>query len=347
MGMYYGSKVSFACESCDSLYLMQGTKWGQIDMLSQSRDWEALLKSYSAIMFADDDLGMSTHVLNRAFEIFEEQGLQLAQPSVCRHPNSGSQQAVVHQKEGLLLRHTAFVEIMAPIFSTNVLRGPLARALRGGHSGWGLDHIWPHLLGYPHKGIAVIDEVCMTHPIQQPNKQSVYARKRPDGLDPWGEYTMLCAKYGVTETVWRQAGIPGPLGAHVWSEVPLPAAAEHPQRQRAFPALAPLPTSAEGSEGLPVVDDPRLVREAQLLGAYRAPYAVAHIRLVHISELTPALAGASGCLALGGMLGALWARRRYRRHGELGRLGCKGVDRGGTLARNNTSPSLACYKLPL
>lgn len=29
---------------------------------------------------------------------------------------------------------------------------------------WGLDWIWPDLLGYPSDKIAVIDEVCLFHP---------------------------------------------------------------------------------------------------------------------------------------------------------------------------------------
>ena len=31
-------------------------------------------------------------------------------------------------------------------------------------AGWGLDFVWPYLLGYPADRLAVIDEVCMYHP---------------------------------------------------------------------------------------------------------------------------------------------------------------------------------------
>jgi hypothetical protein len=29
--------------------------------------------------------------------------------------------------------------------------------------GWGFDHVWPKLIGYPERGIAIIDSIAMTH----------------------------------------------------------------------------------------------------------------------------------------------------------------------------------------
>mgnify|MGYP003342871938 CR=1 FL=1 len=29
--------------------------------------------------------------------------------------------------------------------------------------GWGIDHVWPHLLHYPSRGIAIIDAIAMEH----------------------------------------------------------------------------------------------------------------------------------------------------------------------------------------
>ena len=53
------------------------------------------------------------------------------------------------------------------------------------HAGWGLDWLWPFLLGYPPKQVAFIDEVCVIHPkktLQDPDKVSMYSiLKRPHG----------------------------------------------------------------------------------------------------------------------------------------------------------------------
>lgn len=48
------------------------------------------------------------------------------------------------------------------------------------NAGYGLDWIWPFLLGYPQERIAVIDEVCVIHPrkvLQQRGKVSMYEVK--------------------------------------------------------------------------------------------------------------------------------------------------------------------------
>lgn len=113
-------------------------------------------------------------VLNRAFDVFSAYGLALAQPSVCRHPYSFSVHGIVYQNEDCLLRYTAFVEIMAPMFSMATLRDVVAPTLVGARTGWGLDFIWPFIMGYPRDRIAVIDDVCFYHPSSQLNKQSMY-----------------------------------------------------------------------------------------------------------------------------------------------------------------------------
>ena len=35
-------------------------------------------------------------------------------------------------------------------------------------AGWGLDFLLPFVLGYPNASIAVIDSVCMVHPLAEP-----------------------------------------------------------------------------------------------------------------------------------------------------------------------------------
>ena len=52
-----------------------------------------------------------------------------------------------------------------------------AHALFCLNAGYGLDWIWPFLLGYPQDRIAVIDEVCVIHPhkpLQERGKVSMY-----------------------------------------------------------------------------------------------------------------------------------------------------------------------------
>lgn len=52
-------------------------------------------------------------------------------------------------------------------------------------AGWGLDWLWPFLLGYPSQQVAFIDDICVIHPrkeLQDPRKVSMYSRmQRPYG----------------------------------------------------------------------------------------------------------------------------------------------------------------------
>ena len=81
-------------------------------LLLQTDLYKALAGKYEAVMIPDDDLLMSTHVVNTVFTLVAQYGLVLAQPSVCRHANSFTWITSSYQQPGNLLRFTAMVEIM-------------------------------------------------------------------------------------------------------------------------------------------------------------------------------------------------------------------------------------------
>jgi hypothetical protein len=94
------------------------------------------------------------------------------------------------------LRYTKFVETMVPIFSPEALRICLS-TFNKNISGWGLDFIWPKLLGYPKKKIAVLDITPVRHTrrhgggdlyknIKSHYKINVYANNELAILDKYG-----------------------------------------------------------------------------------------------------------------------------------------------------------------
>ena len=115
---------------------------------------------YDYVMFPDDDLAWSWRGVNTAFEVMREFDLLLAQPSLERagHPIH----EITIKRPEYRLRFTNFVEIMCPIFARDALRicAPTFGLTR---SGFGLDHIWPRLLGDPVHRIAVIDDTAFVH----------------------------------------------------------------------------------------------------------------------------------------------------------------------------------------
>lgn len=120
----------------------------------------SVLWQYEHIFLPDDDLLMSWRDITRMFAICERHGLLLAQPALTAQ--SFVAHRVTRQRDGSELRFVRFVEGMAPVFTRQALRLVLPTFTLT-RSGWGIDHIWPKLLGEPARGLAIIDAVPMTH----------------------------------------------------------------------------------------------------------------------------------------------------------------------------------------
>lgn len=118
------------------------------------------LWAYDHIFFPDDDLMMTWRDVNEMFAICRDYKLQLAQPALDQsgfitHPITGRQWPFI-------LRFTSFVEVMAPIFSSDALRACVA-TFKDSAGDFGLDNTWPKLLGDPRTGVAVIDKTPIVH----------------------------------------------------------------------------------------------------------------------------------------------------------------------------------------
>jgi len=116
------------------------------------------VNSYDYIWLPDDDLSITTKGVNAMFAIASRYDLQLSQPSVRGYY---TQDFSVKQSNAEV-RFTAMVEIMAPMFRRDALLR-LQHTFKDNESGWGLDHVWPHLLGHPPRGVGVIDAVSVMH----------------------------------------------------------------------------------------------------------------------------------------------------------------------------------------
>ncbi|HUL58994.1 MAG TPA: DUF707 domain-containing protein [Anaeromyxobacteraceae bacterium] len=134
------------------------TKWPRVSALFRERP--DALERYDAFWFPDDDLRVDAGGVERLFELFHALRLQLAQPALAE-PSYWSH-IVTLANDRFLARFTNFVEVMAPVFSREALRRCLPTFARS-ISGWGLDYVWPRILGDPHEGIAVLDGAPVVH----------------------------------------------------------------------------------------------------------------------------------------------------------------------------------------
>ena len=84
----------------------------------------------------DDDIVQLGSSINRAFDIQQVYGLQLAQPALCSRVESDSIHPVGFFMESpTILRYTTFVEIMVTLFSMDFFKGNVTHTLSTSDSG--------------------------------------------------------------------------------------------------------------------------------------------------------------------------------------------------------------------
>jgi hypothetical protein len=115
---------------------------------------------YQRILVLDDDIRTDWLDINRFFEIVERFDMALAQPSLTS--DSHITHPITKQQPDCLVRFTTFVEAMAPCFTADALRLCISTT-QGGHYGFGIDHLWPRILGMPQNRIGIVDAVAMEH----------------------------------------------------------------------------------------------------------------------------------------------------------------------------------------
>jgi hypothetical protein len=157
--IYYGKSDDKFYEyknDCNLIVRDTGEKGSMyVKFISEHLD---LIKNYENIWLPDDDLDISTEEINLLFETHQKYSLWLSQPSVKGHVSYD----IERKQEGTILRFTTFVEVLCPMMSHNTLL-KLYETYGYNKSSWGLDYLWPKLLGYPSNKIAIIDLVTVNH----------------------------------------------------------------------------------------------------------------------------------------------------------------------------------------
>ncbi len=161
----------------------KGPKWPALHALMQGLFSE--LGAYDYIWFPDDDLACEPEAIERMFRICRDFHLDLAQPALTADSHIGVSITVANQS--FLLRHTNFVEIMAPCFSRAFLQRCWP-TFKASLSGWGLDFVWPRMAEHPQK-VAIIDAVQIVH--TRPHGGPNYEMLKQRGVDPEQELADL------------------------------------------------------------------------------------------------------------------------------------------------------------
>ncbi len=160
------------------------------------------LDHYGWIWLPDDDLACKLSTLNKFFQIVMSNSFELSQPALAE--GSFFSHEITKQKPAFRWRYTSFVEIMCPCFS----RSAFLRCrpyLGATESSWGIDLLFPKLIGYPERGIAIVDETPILH-TRPPSWSIPPAAMRQvnyaiaAGIDPADEVWRLLRDHGFSES---------------------------------------------------------------------------------------------------------------------------------------------------
>lgn len=166
----------------------KGAKWPGLEQTLLAH-WDTIQR-YRYVWLPDDDLLAVPEQVSRMFSICDELQLELAQPALTR--DSHFTHLITLQHTEYQLRFTNFVEIMAPVLSTDML-ARVFPTLKNQISGYGLDGLWPR---YSQLGkVAILDETPVKHtrPVGGPN----YAFSDAAGLKPAHEDWLVSASHFV------------------------------------------------------------------------------------------------------------------------------------------------------
>lgn len=176
----------------------------------------ALFQRYSSIWIIDDDIKIDFECVDQLFACMGRFGLALAQPSLSSESHLFWE--ITRNEPDSMLRYTNFVEVMMPAFSQSAFQR-CVDTFDKSISSWGLDFVWPKVLGYPPNGIGIFDCITAAHTKKVDIKEGAFYKYLENlGIDPAAELNQVINAYGlsgdispkVTTTIPKSAA-PQPL----------------------------------------------------------------------------------------------------------------------------------------
>jgi hypothetical protein len=180
----------------ERVLVAKGWKW---DVLAdQFSAHPELIDDYDRIFIPDDDIETDAAQISRLFEITMARGLAVSQPALTEDSYFSHLHTLVCRS--FELRHTDFVEVMAPCLTPKTLRQVLPLIVAS-PSGFGLDWVWARLEADNFETAAIIDATPMRH--TRPVGNYLLGRMNKAGRDPNADGKALVARFGLE---WKQRG---------------------------------------------------------------------------------------------------------------------------------------------
>jgi hypothetical protein len=129
---------------------------GYAEIIQEHAD---LLRSYDYVALFDDDLSVDGTSLSRLFDVCSENSFKIAQPALT-HDSYFTYASLLHH-HGFRLRHVNYVEMMCPVFRSDILFAVSGLFNMGFESG--IDLVWCNIVAESSSDFAVIDDVTVRH----------------------------------------------------------------------------------------------------------------------------------------------------------------------------------------
>jgi len=149
---------------------------------------------YSQFCVMDGDIIMDGNKsLENLFQESEYQGIALGQPSLTHHSFYSHVETL--NCPSFICRYTNFVEVMTPVFSADAF-WTLLPTFSTSISTWGVDFLWPQIIGVGQRKIGIIDSVSVVHskPIDM-SGGAFYAHLKRIGIDAALESNRLISQF--------------------------------------------------------------------------------------------------------------------------------------------------------
>ena len=161
IALTYGDpeQLNWDCSKQDKIEYEPGAKLGALHAwLSKN---SAIFEQYEYIMLIDDDIRTNHHDINRLFRYTKTLGLEISQPSLS---NASYYSIAITKSHGSFLhRWTNTVEVMAPIFKSQILAKCLPSFGMNPNGGGNIEALWNQHCSHPIGFIAIIDKIKVDH----------------------------------------------------------------------------------------------------------------------------------------------------------------------------------------
>ena len=155
-----------------------------------------LISDYDYYFMPDEDIYITCDDINRLFARTREMKLDLSCPSIEESAISFPSWTIFKHQDKTDIVYTNFVEVMCPVFSKKAFDLCLP-SFNKSQSGWGIDLVWPKIIGDMGSNIAVIHSITARH-TRKIGAGNLYHKLNSMDIKPSVERKRLMAEYGIS-----------------------------------------------------------------------------------------------------------------------------------------------------